>query len=111
MYSICFFVLYISSFTSILHVHITDCPVSGQIRKPCALAESCTRTCKNIHKTISCHRICKPYGCQCPNGTVLNNDTKQCVKPDECPTTVTDDDKGKIFDYNVSVVLLFVIEG
>lgn len=63
----------------------TECPISGQIRKRCAIPESCTRTCDNIKRIIPCPRICNINGCECPNGMVVNNITKQCVEPTKCP--------------------------
>lgn len=74
----------------------TECPISGQIRKPCAILESCTRTCDNIAKVIACPRICNPYGCECPNGMVVNNVTKVCVEADKCPPN-----KRKLYNYGM----------
>ncbi|KAL3287451.1 hypothetical protein HHI36_001922 [Cryptolaemus montrouzieri] len=43
----------------------------------------CPITCK-YRKPRPCVRICQP-GCFCKNGFILNEDTKECVKEDECP--------------------------
>lgn len=74
------------------------CPISGQIRKPCAILESCTRTCDNMLNPISClqTKICNSSRCECPNGTVVNDITKQCVKPENCPSVKTNKSKSSV---------------
>ena len=81
-------------------MYLTECPIIGQIRKVCATPENCTRTCDHKKESLNCS--CKPYGCECPNGTVVNHITKECVKPENCPL-----DKGKIYDY--CIVEYFVL--
>ena len=63
----------------------TECPIAGQVRKICAIPENCTRTCNNLKETITCQETCTPYGCECPNGMVVNRITKECIKPEKCP--------------------------
>ena len=62
---------------------ITACPIKGQIRKECASHPSCHRTC-NSTDPIPCPRICVFYGCECPSGTVIDEENKQCVLPRQC---------------------------
>ena len=50
----------------------------------CALHPNCTKTCNN--DSIVCTQQCIPYGCECPNGTVVNEEAKECVAITECPT-------------------------
>ena len=32
-----------------------------------------------------CLELCVVNGCVCPNGTIINEKTNECVAPDECP--------------------------
>ena len=60
----------------------TDCPVTGQERSACA--KPCNLTCSN-YRDISCPTVCVSNGCQCPTGTVINEETNSCVAMDSCP--------------------------
>ena len=73
--------------TLLLLYHSAECPVEGQVRKRCATPENCTQTCDNRNKSISCSQVCNVNGCECPQGTVINKLTDQCVKPEECPAS------------------------
>ena len=51
----------------------------------CAAHPTCTVTCKNRFTPIPCLASCAINGCQCPAGTVLDEDANKCVPPSECP--------------------------
>ena len=59
-----------------------DCPVTGQMRSDCASA--CGFTCNN-YRDASCTDNCVINGCQCPVGTVINEETNSCVAMENCP--------------------------
>ena len=62
------------------------CPVQGQVRKDCAADPRCATTCSN--RTSSrppCPRICVVNGCECPTGTIIDEDANKCITPSECP--------------------------
>lgn len=62
---------------------IAVCPVKGQIRLECASHPDCHRTC-NDTGPIACPRVCIPNGCQCPRGTVIDEEKNECVTPNQC---------------------------
>ena len=62
---------------------IVGCPIKGQVRGECALHPSCQQTCNN-NETLICLTVCVVHGCQCPNGTVIDEDKNECVAPSEC---------------------------
>ena len=62
---------------------ITACPIKGQVRKDCASDPGCHPTCGDT-APISCPAICIINGCECPNGTVIDEDKNECVAPSEC---------------------------
>ena len=62
------------------------CPIQGQVRSRCASDPSCHTTCENRFTPRPCPTICVIGGCECPRGTVINEDSNMCVPPDECPT-------------------------
>ena len=64
-------------------ISIAACPIKGQIRKRCADHPDCHRTCNSTGSTV-CPLICIPNGCQCPPGTVIDEDKQECVDPYEC---------------------------
>ena len=66
---------------------IAACPVKGQVRRECAAHPSCHQTCNNTNDQIACPLVCIVGGCECPNGTVINEDTNECVAPSECEGT------------------------
>ena len=62
---------------------IAVCPIKGQVRRKCASHPDCHRTC-NITGPVACPRICIANGCECPNGTIIDEATNECVAPSEC---------------------------
>ena len=62
------------------------CPIEGQVYMECGSA--CPPTCANPNP--ACIALCV-QGCQCPTGTVLDEDANKCIDPDDCDT-------GKILD-------------
>ena len=62
---------------------IAACPIEGQVRKECASHPSCHRTC-NSTDPILCPLICIINGCECPSGTVIDEEKKKCVRPSKC---------------------------
>ena len=63
----------------------TACPVGGQVRVECASA--CNTTCANVNESVVCLDVCVVNGCQCPSGTVIDEQTNMCVSPPDCPST------------------------
>jgi len=59
------------------------CPIEGQIRKECASDPSCHLTCEKPVGGI-CPLVCIINGCECPAGTVIDEDIGECVAPKEC---------------------------
>ena len=64
---------------------ITGCPIEGQTRMECASA--CNITCANVNTTVLCPQVCVVNGCQCPSGTVIDEQTNTCIAPSNCPLT------------------------
>ena len=62
---------------------ITACPIEGQVRKECASHPDCHKTC-NTTGPVSCPRICIVNGCECPDGTVIDEYKNECVAPSRC---------------------------
>ena len=62
---------------------ITACPIKGQVRKECASHPGCHQTC-NTTGSVACPAVCIVNGCECPNGTVIDEDKNECVAPSEC---------------------------
>ena len=69
---------YINEITSIV-----ACPIKGQIRKECASHPGCHQTCNSTNTTV-CPAVCIINGCECPNGTVIDENRNECVTPSEC---------------------------
>ena len=61
----------------------TICPIEGQEYMECGTA--CPLTCKE-QDPVPCSRQCVP-GCQCPRGTVLDEENKRCVESHLCPVS------------------------
>jgi len=57
----------------------------GQTRKDCALHPSCQRNCENRDENVKCAQACVTNGCECKNGTVLDEAVNKCIAPSECP--------------------------
>jgi len=66
-----------------------ECPIEGQIREDCASPASCHRTCDNLGENILCPSVCVNNGCECPAGTVIDEDKEKCVAPRECQSMST----------------------
>ena len=62
---------------------ITACPIKGQVRSECASHPGCHRTC-NTTGPVACLPVCIINGCECPDGTVIDEDKNECVAPKEC---------------------------
>ena len=62
---------------------IIVCPIKGQVRRECASHPSCHQTCNSTGSTI-CPAICIINGCECPEGTVIDEDKWECVPRSEC---------------------------
>ena len=65
---------------------ITACPIEGQVRKECASHPGCHQTC-NTTEPVACPAVCIVNGCECPDGTVIDEDKNKCVTPRECEGT------------------------
>lgn len=63
----------------------TDCPITGQIRKSVGPDPSCWANCNPSDDDDICLELGVVNGCVCPDGTLINRDTNECVTPDECP--------------------------
>ena len=61
------------------------CSVGGQIVKECALHSDCAKTCSNSGELLACTEACVTDGCECPDGTVIDEDRNECVQLGECP--------------------------
>ena len=72
---------------SLLFFVYAACPILGQIRSECASLSSCHLTCDNRNTTQICPLVCVINGCECPAGTVIDEDKNECVDPTECPGT------------------------
>ena len=75
-------------FTTFMYYN-TACLVTGQVHLECA--SICNITCANMNTPQICPLVCVINGCQCPAGTVINEETNSCVAPSDCPAT------GKVF--------------
>ena len=49
----------------------------------CATHPSCHQTCSDTGSLV-CPLACIFNGCECPNGTVIDEATNECVAPSEC---------------------------
>ena len=67
-------------------IYFTDCTIKGQIIKQCASHPNCTKTCNNTDESIACTQQCVPYGCECPDGMVVDEESNECISINECPT-------------------------
>ena len=75
----------VTSYDNSLLFFIIACPVGGQIRRGCASA--CNTTCANMNMLLACPAVCVVNGCQCPYGTVIDEQSNTCVAPTVCPST------------------------
>lgn len=68
---------------------IVTCSIKGQIRKNCTNDPRCARTCTNRFFFIACPLVCSiAGGCECPVGTVIDEDRNECVSSDKCPESM-----------------------
>ena len=72
-----------SVFIVLLVTMVTECPITGQERSECA--SPCNTTCSNYLMPIPCTANCVINGCQCPAGSVINEETNSCVVMENCP--------------------------
>ena len=61
------------------------CPVKGQVRVDCA--SSCVITCANMNSLQFCPESCQLNGCECPQGSVINERINTCVWLADCNST------------------------
>ena len=72
-----------ADYFAVLITSITACPIKGQVRKECASHPDCHQTC-NTTGSVVCPRVCIVNGCECPDGTVIDEDKNECVPPSNC---------------------------
>jgi len=63
--------------------------VQGQVKRDCAAHPSCATTCINRLTPRPCLAVCVAGGCECPTGTVIDQESNRCVSPNECPESTT----------------------
>ena len=63
---------------------VTTCPIEGQEYTQCGTA--CPPTCKSPDLN-GCILLCV-RGCQCPRGTVLDEENNRCVERNLCPNSL-----------------------
>ena len=78
------YILLVSILLLWLSYFIADCPISGQVQVECA--SPCSTTCSNVNEVLICPTVCVINGCQCPRGTVIDEQSNTCVHPSDCPT-------------------------
>ena len=66
---------------------IVACPIEGQVRLQCARHPSCHGRCNRNDNNTICPLVCIVNGCECPNGTIIDDVKKECVAPNECTGT------------------------
>ena len=66
---------------------ITACPIKGQVRLECARHPSCHGRCNRNDNNTICPLVCIVNGCECPNGTIIDDVKKECVAPNNCTGT------------------------
>ena len=72
-----------------VHVFLLGvCPVKGQTQRNCT---TCPTTCiTRLQYKTPCPLVCHNEStCECPLGTVIDEDRNECVSPDECPESMT----------------------
>ena len=52
-------------------------------------AAACNTTCANMDSLLICPQVCIINGCQCPSGTVIDEQSNTCVARSDCPTAGT----------------------
>ena len=74
-----------------MYFAIATCPVKGQVRKNCTADPSCATTCANRFFFRICPLVCalNGSGCECPEGTIIDEDRNECVTADKCPESMT----------------------
>ena len=65
------------------------CTVKGQIFKQCGMDPTCATTCANRFSFKACLEGCSANGvCECPAGTIIDEDSNECVPSSECPESM-----------------------
>ena len=54
----------------------------------CASQPECSTTCANMNMVSVCPLVCVVNGCECPTGTVIDEQSNNCVAPSDCPTGI-----------------------
>ncbi|PZC85306.1 hypothetical protein B5X24_HaOG201802 [Helicoverpa armigera] len=76
-------------------VPVTNCPACGgdpNARPGCGV--NCGRLCSNYNKgPVFCPAICRQNACDCKKGYVLDENTGQCVRPEECTPVCGENEK------------------
>ena len=82
--------MYVYMYMHICCVHVFllgVCPVKGQVQKNCT---ACNTTCITRFNFQVCIPVChNDSRCECPDGTVIDEDQNECVSPDKCPESMT----------------------
>uniref|UniRef100_A0A2A4J7B9 Serpin domain-containing protein n=1 Tax=Heliothis virescens TaxID=7102 RepID=A0A2A4J7B9_HELVI len=67
-------------------VPVTDCPAcGGDVNAEPGCGVNCGKLCSNYNKgPVFCPAICYENACDCKKGYVLDENTNQCVRPEEC---------------------------
>ena len=66
---------------------IGNCTVKGQVVKECGMVPTCATTCASRFNFIFCPQVCNGV-CECPAGTIIDEDSNECVPPSECPESM-----------------------
>ena len=69
--------------TLLISLFFIACPIDGQIRKRYP-TYSCDRYCDDPEDKV-CDLISREYGCECPDGMIINKAMNKCVYPRDCP--------------------------
>ncbi|CAH1644195.1 unnamed protein product [Spodoptera littoralis] len=76
-------------------VHKSKCPsCGGDPNAQAGCGVNCGKLCPNQYpKPIPCPKICYPNACACKEGFVYDNNTKQCVDPEDCTPPCGDNEE------------------
>ena len=83
----------------------TACPVKGQIRKDVVRDPHCPSTCDTVDGIMMgpCYRQDVRYGCECPDGKVIDEDKNECISPKDCGMFIS-----TVCTYCTSIMLAFM---
>ena len=73
----------------------TVCP-EGLVDQPCLSCGGRPLTCDDVLNGVQCPSVCEP-GCECPSGTVLDQNTGRCVQDCSAPTDPICPIQGQVF--------------